>query len=260
MRIALALCIVVVTLAGMAAPLAADDFRIETKVYAGKDKVSHNTTLFEAGYVYDYLSDPERVAVFDQHHGRFIVLDPVRKVKSEVKTDDVRIFAEAFREQAKNSSRAFMNFAAAPDFQVDFEQSNELTLTSDFVTYKLTTIPANTPEASQQYREFSDWYARFNAMSNPGAMPPFPRMAVNDELAKRALVPTQVHLTIAAAIGAKAVSLRSEHHVAWRLLPSDHKKIAETGRQLATFKSVDFSKFGEPAITAKKVAKGRGSD
>jgi hypothetical protein len=153
-----------------------------------------------------------------------------------------------------------MNFAAAPDFQVDFEQSNELTLTSDFVTYKLTTIPANTPEASQQYREFSDWYARFNAMSNPGAMPPFPRMAVNDELAKRALVPTQVHLTIAAAIGAKAVSLRSEHHVAWRLLPSDHKKIAETGRQLATFKSVDFSKFGEPAITAKKVAKGRGSD
>jgi NAD-dependent SIR2 family protein deacetylase len=86
MRIALALCIVVVTLAGMAAPLAADDFRIETKVYAGKDKVSHNTTLFEAGYVYDYLSDPERVAVFDQHHGRFIVLDPVRKVKSEVKT------------------------------------------------------------------------------------------------------------------------------------------------------------------------------
>ena len=38
MRIALALCGAVVALAGMAAALAADDFRIETKVYAGKDK------------------------------------------------------------------------------------------------------------------------------------------------------------------------------------------------------------------------------
>ena len=76
-----------------------------------------------------------------------------------------------------------MNFAAAPNFEVDFEQNSELTLTSDFMTYQLTTIPANTPEAAQQYHEFSDWYARFNAMSNPGSAPPFPRMAVNEELA-----------------------------------------------------------------------------
>src|SRR6476659_8660970 len=79
----------------------ADDFRIQTDVYAGDSKipVSQNTTLFRAGYVYDYLTHPQRdntvvrVAVFDQQHGRFIVLDPARKVKAEVKTDDVLLFA-----------------------------------------------------------------------------------------------------------------------------------------------------------------------
>jgi hypothetical protein len=238
-------------LAIIGSPLKADDFRIETKVFSGKEMVSQNTTLFEAGHVYDYLSKPERVAVFDQTRGRFIVLDPARKVKAEVKTDDVSVFADKFREIAEKSSRPFMNFAANPQFEVNFDQDNELTLTSDFVTYKLTTIPASTTEAAQQYREFSDWYARFNAMANPGSTPPFPRMFVNEELAKRSLVPTEVQLTIAATPGAKASSLRSEHHVAWRLLPRDHKKIAETGNQLATFKSVDFDKF-EPAPAPKK--------
>ena len=72
--------VLVMTVAGVASPWlnAAEDFRIETKVYSGRDKspVSQNVTLFQAGYVYDYMADPERVAVFDRAHGRFILLDP----------------------------------------------------------------------------------------------------------------------------------------------------------------------------------------
>lgn len=229
----------------------ADDFRIETKVYSGKTKISQNTTLFEAGYVYDYLSSPERVAVFDQPHGRFILLDPARKVKAEVKTDDVRVFTDKFREIAQASSRDFMKFAADPAFDVDFSAVGELTLSSQFLNYRLETMEANTPEAARQYREFSDWYARFNAMASPGSTPPFPRMSVNAELAERGLVPTEVQLSIPAAPGMKAISLRSEHKVSWRLLHGDHKKIAETGHQLTTFKSIDFDKF-EPVVVSKK--------
>jgi hypothetical protein len=149
-----------------------------------------------------------------------------------------------------------MQFAAEPDFKIEVAESGELTLSSQYITYQLETVPANTPAAAQQYREFSDWYARFNAMATPGSTPPFPRMAVNDELFKRTLVPTEVQLTIAGAPGVKAVSLRSEHHVAWRLLPRDHKKIAETGHQLATFKSVDFDKFEPVAGAPRKLAAG----
>jgi hypothetical protein len=231
----------------------AEDFRIETKVYVARSKnpVSQNTTLFDAGYVYDYLSGPERVAVFDQQHGRFILLDPVRKLKAEVKIEDVRRFADELQSISAKSSRAFTKFAAEPEFDVTFSEDGELTLESPLITYKLQTIPAESPEAAEQYREFSDWYARFNAMATPGSTPPFARMAVNQELAERGLIPTEVQLTIPAQTGAKAVSMHTEHHVSWRLLPRDHKKIAETGHQLATFKRVDFDKF-EPIMAAKR--------
>ena len=184
---------------GAVAP--ADDFRIETKVFSGKSKIplSQNTTLFYAGHVYDYLSDPDRIAVFDKLHGRFILLDPKRKVKSEVATDDVLSFAEKFHASAAQSSNAFMKFAADPDFNVRFTQEGELTLSSEHMTYQLLTIPADTVEAGRQYREFSDWYARFNAMTHPGSTPPFARLCVNEELADRGLVPTEVQLTIPAA-------------------------------------------------------------
>ena len=223
----------------------ADDFRIQTDVYVGKSKIplSRNTTLFRAGYVYDYLTNPqevaavERVAVFDQPHGRFILLDPVRKLKAEVKMDEVLLFASKLQaEAAAESSNAFSRFAVDPEFEVDFTQDGQLTLSSPHMTYQLKTMPANTPEAATQYREFSDWYGRFNTMSNPGSTPPFARMAVNAELARRGLVATEVQLAIPAQSGIKkAASLRSEHHVSWRLLPRDVKKIEATANQLTTF-------------------------
>jgi hypothetical protein len=242
------------------APAPADDFRIQTDVYAAKSKIplSQNTTLFRAGYVYDYLTHPQRastvdrVAVFDQVHGRFIVLDPARKIKAEVKTDDVLLFAS--KQQAfvtAKSSNAFTKFAVDPEFEVDFSQDGELKMSSPHMTYELKTMPANTPEAAAQYREFSDWYGRFNTMSNPGAIPPFARMAVNAELARRGLVPTEVQLTVPKQSGVDPTSLRSEHHVSWRLLPRDAEKIEETANQLSTFKLVDFDQFERAGLTKR---------
>jgi hypothetical protein len=152
----------------------ADDFRIETKVFVGKDKnpVTQTTTLFRAGYVYDYLTTPEQVAVFDKQHGRFILLDPVSKRKTEIKTGEVLSFTRQCQAMASKSSNAFLKFAADPEFETDFSDDGELTLVSDYINYKLATEPASTPEAAEQYREFSDWYARFNAMVNPESTPP----------------------------------------------------------------------------------------
>lgn len=245
---------------GLATTALADDFRIQTDVYVGKSKipVSRNTTLFQAGYVYDYLTNPqqvgtgERVAVFDQPHGRFILLDPVRKLKAEVKTDEVLLFASKLQGAvAAKSSNAFSKFAADPEFEVEFSQDGQLTLSSPHMTYELNTMPANTPEAATQYREFSDWYGRFNTMSNPGSTPPFARMAVNAELARRGLVATEVHLAIPAQSGVKAASLRSEHHVSWRLLPRDIEKIEATANQLTAFKQVDFDEFERTSLTKR---------
>jgi hypothetical protein len=228
-------------------PAAADDFRIETKVFVGKGKtpVSHNTTLFSAGYVYDYLSGPDRVAVFDQRGGRFILLDPQRKERAEIKTDEVRDLLEQLHDLAARSSSPTMRFAADPEFKVDYSDEGELVLSSPLMTYKLQTTEAATPQAAEQYHEFSDWYARFNTMAQPGATPPFPRMRVNAELAQRGLVPTEVQLTT------RAVTARTEHTVSWRLLDSDHRRIAETANQLATFREVDFEDLQSPEVTRR---------
>ena len=242
------------------AAASADDFRIQTDVFAADSKipVSQNTTLFRAGYVYDYLTHPQsaktvdRVAVFDQQHGRFIVLDPARKEKAEIKTDDVLLFASKQQAYARaKSSNAFNKFAADPEFEIDFSQDGELKMTSPHMTYELKTMPANTPEAAAQYREFSDWYGRFNTMSNPGSTPPFARMAVNAELAKRGLVPTEVHLTVPRQRGVDPTALRSEHHVSWRLLPRDAERIETTATQLTTFKLVDFDQFERTKLTKR---------
>ncbi len=242
-----------------AAAALAEDFRIETKVYTGKDKtpISQNRTLFQAGYVYDYLlSEPERVAVFDRQHGRFIMLDPERKLKVEIKTDDVLAFAEKFHSWAAKSTNEFMKFAADPEFETTFSANGDMTLASSHITYRVKTEPARTPEAAQQYREFSDWYARFNAMSNVGSTPPFPRLEVNRELAKRGVVPSEVQLTIPAqaTLGVRAVLMRSEHHVSWRLLPRDLERIAETAKGLAAYKTVDLSEFQPPTVSKREGA------
>ncbi len=221
----------------------AEDFRIETKVYVGNSKtpISENLTLFRAGYVYDYLtSGAPRVAVFDQRGGRFIVLDPVRKIKAEIKADEIRAEMEDRKNQAKRSLNPALRFAADPEFDVKFAESGELMLESQHMTYSLKTMAAPSDDAAQQYREFSDWYARFNTLANPGSLPQFPRLTVNGELAKRGVVPTEVILNTRTYIA------RSEHYISWRLLDIDQQRIAVTANQLATFKDVDFKTLLTP--------------
>ncbi len=228
----------------------ADDFRIETKVYAGKSKnpIMQNTTLFRAGYVYDYLtSNSSQVAVFDARGGRFVLLDPVKKVKAVLKSDDVRALMDKLHDLAAKSSNPNTKFAADPQFEVEFNEDGELTLSSQHMTYKLQTVAAPSDTATQQYREFSDWYARFNTMANPGSTLPFPRLKVNAELAKRGVVPTEVQLST------RDMTARTEHFVTWRLLDSDRKRLAETDDQLATFEEVDLRVFlGPPAASLSR--------
>jgi hypothetical protein len=75
---------------------------------------------------------------------------------------------------------------------------------------------------------------------------------VNEELAERSLVPTEVQLTITAPTKtSRPITIRSEHHIAPRLLKRDEERIAETANQLATFKSVTFAEF-QPVTLSKR--------
>lgn len=224
----------------------AEDFRIETRVYEGKSKdiVSQNLTLFRTGVVYDYLTEPPQVAIFDKARGRFKLLDPVRKLRTEVSTEAVLEVSQELQLKAAKAPTAFLKFAAHPTFDPELDdKTGQLTMASKTMTYTLTTVKAHSDDAAQQYREFSDWYARLNAMTNPAAMPPFARLAVNAELARRGLMAEKVVLDIPSQLQRPGQNLRSEHRIAYRLLPKDMEKIEETAKHLHTFTEVSLKEF-----------------
>jgi hypothetical protein len=231
----------------------AEDFRIESRVFSGKDTkpVSQNTTLFRAGIVYDYLSD-KSVAVFDKPRARFLLLDPARRVKTEVKTEDLQRSCDYLQELAGKESNAFVRFVARPAFETKIDdKTGELVMSSPHMTYRISTIKAESDAAAQQYRDFSDWYVRLNAMTIHD--PPFPRLAVNEELCRRGLLATQVQKTVPqqTPLGGRSVSLRSEHHIACKLLQSDLDKLSETESQLGTFKPVSLEEYKQEKVSKR---------
>ncbi len=232
----------------------AEDFHVESSVYSGKDPkpVSQNTTIFRAGIVYDYLSD-KTVAVFDKPRGRFLLVDPARKVKTEVKTEDLQHFCDELQERAAKEGNAYVKALANPQFDVSVdEKTAELVLKNSHMSYRVSTLKAESEEAALQYREFSDWYARLNAMTNH--TPPFARLAVNQELHSRGLVATQVQLNIPRqlGIGGHGVSLRSEHQIKWKLLKLDLDMITTTETQLGSFRAVSLEKFQQVGEVTKR--------
>lgn len=240
------------TLAAMAWPVAAADFRIESKVYVGDESkpVSETLTLFQTGVVYDFLAQPAQITVFKKAlgsgQGRFILLDPARQEKTELTTDQMLRFSTQLKAWAAGQEDPLLKFSADPNFQQEFdERESQLTFRSGAISYRVVAQAAHSSEAAQQYREFSDWYARLGAMLNPGSNPPFPRMAVNAVLGQQQLIPREVHLLVPGMKPYRKNDLvvRSEHRIGWRLSREDREKIDEAGKYLVTLKNVDFDQF-----------------
>ena len=114
----------------LAAIASAEGFRIATKIFVGKEKepVSTATTLFLNGTVYDFLSEPEQIAVFHKSPGdkpgRFILLDPDRRVRTEFSTDKVNGAMEKLNKWASQQKDPVLKFAADPKFDEKFDKES----------------------------------------------------------------------------------------------------------------------------------------
>ena len=228
-------------------PSAAGDFRITTKVFNAQDDkrpISENLTLFHRGVVYDFLSQPKTVTIFHPPMGgapgRFIVLDRSRSIKLEVTTDQTQGVLTKLKDWAAGQEDEYLQFLAEPNFVEAFSAGeNTLTLSSDHMNYKLRVTKPSDDEALEAYRQFSDWYARFNALNAGGGMLPFPRMAVNEALYRRKCIPTEVTLKVPA----QKLEMRSEHLVTWRISVQDRKLIEEALEQMGSFLKVGPEEF-----------------
>lgn len=227
---------------------AEEDFRIENKVFVDGEKEPRiqSTTIFHEGVVYDYLAEPAEVTVLDAQHGRFVLLDLTRRIKTELTTERVVDFSEHLKQWAKGQSDEFLQFLADPQFEEEFDEStHELNFTSPWMAYRLTTVGTESEEISEQYREFADWCCRLNTVLNPGARPPFARMKVNAVLHERQQFPRKVELTIQPkeSFLAKRLKVRSEHLLIRQLVESDRKRVAQTDQFIAMYTTVDFEEY-----------------
>ena len=236
---------IVALLAFVATAARAEDFRIETKIFVGDEEepVSTTTTLFQRGVVYDFLAEPEQIAVFSKPRGgkpgRFILLDVDRRVKTELSTDQLADAINKLRNWAARQHDPLLKFAANPQFNETFDRSTgQLLLASHEESYTIKTEAADAPQTLAEYREFLDWYARLNTLMQAGP-PPEPRLAVNAALARYQVVPLQVEL---ARAGEKE-KLRAEHEFTWLLSKKDLSRIDDASASIAAYRPVDNEDF-----------------
>jgi hypothetical protein len=234
----------------------AEEFRIESKVFSGKDdtSTSDSVTLFADDRAYDFLSSPSEITVFDFPRGRIVLLDQNRKLRTELSTDKLNEFTDQLRTRAARQTEALLKFAANPKFDESHADPLWLQFSSPQMTYRVRPSNPGNANVVHQYRMFSDWSARLNSMIHPGAMPPFPRLAVNAALERAGEVPESVELTLAAQnhLVGKPTVLRSEHELAMRLLPTDRKRIDEAGKDLVNFPEVSMEEYLRPIQQAKR--------
>lgn len=253
----LAICSLILVL-GTFATARAEDFRIDTKVYLAEEKepISQTVTLFQEGVVYDFLSEPKQIAIFRKvssaESGTFILLDPVRQVRTDLTTEEILLYSRGLQDLATTHKDPLLKFSANPDFIEAFnEREKTLTLTNDRMKYRLLTIPC-TEVASQQYKEFSDWYVRAAARMHQGPILPFPRLMVNAALARHQVIPAEVHLEVPASPGHQQLVVHSKHEVLFLLSQKDRQEIEKAKQYLAEYKKVDFKEFQGDLFSAAK--------
>jgi hypothetical protein len=205
-----------------------------------------NTTYFVDDVVYDFVeTDPREVTVFDSATGDFDLIDPARKVWTSLTSDQLRRFTAELkvRAAANEGFDQVVRFAANPHFDTSYDVSDrELLLRSPAMTYRALGM-AVAEDQARKYHRFCDWFCQLNS-TRPGALPPFARLQLNQELAKQGIVPAEIQLTLAARQpGGSKTELRSEHKFAGSLTDVARQRIATARVQRAEFKQVPFPEY-----------------
>lgn len=257
-----------ITLLLVAGAATAEDFHVDSRVFKVGDTkpIIETTTIFYKGRVYDFLKDPEanrdpEATILDPAGQRFIVLDPERKVTTEVGFNDIQQFTRNVRIQAAGNPNPLLNFLSNPTFTEKKTEDGELEFDSAWMIYRLKTMDAKSPEVARQYGEFSHWHSQLNVMINPSSLPPFGRLAVSEQLEQRKLLPTDIYMTISPKGPQPKLVMRAEHRFQWTILERDRQLVDEAQRQMKLFRAVTLAKYNERVQEApaddKQAAKGK---
>lgn len=224
----------------------ADEFKFENAVYEGdqKEPISRSITYFLDDAVYDSIKDPAEIAIFERTAQQFVLVDIGRRIRTELSTKDIAAFAQQLQQLAAKNVDPVIKFCAEPSFQEKFDAANEeLTLSSQWLTYQVVLAPESNQQAVDQYREFCDWHARLNSLLNPGSLPPFPRLELNSALARHRALPTQVVRKETSSKNNQVMTIRTEHRLVRPLTSTDQSHVTHLRSVLREFKSVSFEQY-----------------
>ncbi len=239
--------------ASMAAPLFAQDFRMDTDIFIGtsKEPVAETLTLFSNSRVYDFmLTDSREIVVFDQGRGEFTLLDEKQQIKTTVTTQEALDHAFALKVQASQEPETLFAEAADPKFEETTEDKTENEQTVSYVKLagKKIQYDANGARpkfngAVLSYTDFATWCARLNAM-RPGNLPPEARITLNRALAGKGVLPKEITRTITLeGLTKKKSEVRSRHLVNWTLSNEDMKRIDRAHDGMVKFQFVEFKEY-----------------
>jgi hypothetical protein len=241
-------------LAGLPVAAAGQDFRVDTELFENQEKEPFLATLtiFANGVVYDFReTEPRETTVFDPRHGQFTLLDESRQVKAIVTTQELLDFTLALETHAAQEKDRLFAFCAAPQFETtdrpierNGQSLTEVKLAGESLTYVAEGQQPPRAEAIRAYRHFADWCARLNA-TRPGGLPPGARLALNQALAERELIPLEVMRTTL-GVRNKKLELKSQHRFNWTLSGKDRKKIEHAGDMMATYQAVGYDDYRNP--------------
>ena len=226
-----------------AAPQCGDaaDFCVESELFLedGTQPMAKNLTVFYDGMIYDFsLDETGEATVFDTRTYQFTLLDGDREVQSRLTRAELLELTAGLHVRARKTSHPVIRFAASPKFQESYEENTQrLTLANDQLSYSVLAEKPKLLVAVHQYRDFADWFARLNTTRN--SFPSAARIALNNALSRRQLIPRQ----ITRRIPSKDSALRTEHSFRWDVNNDDRQRIENAKDWSRRFRSVSLVQF-----------------
>jgi len=241
----------------------AQEFSVYTRIYdersdAGRSErarsapVSRTTTVFHAGKVYDFLDAGDRITIYEPAHGRFVILDGARQLRTELSVDDVteRITAreqstwDYLQKEGRDAAHApLLEFQLKPDFNESVESDKMiLKLAGSQLDYEVRCLAAESEDHLRAYLAYTQWAARLNAVMHPQASLPAPRLALDGCLRRQGWLPVEVRMRSRQPRGPH---LRAEHRYDWKLTTTDRRLITLAENELAQpkLKEVELDAF-----------------
>jgi len=217
--------------------------------------VGRSLTLFHAGKVYDYMEDAGELVVLEPQANRFVIVNG-NYTGTRVEFDELNQFLKVAHTETESyltelqqragddsaATAAWLKFQLDPGFaEQDSADKTRLKLTSAVMNYDVQTSAAPDPERIDQYLAYADRAIQLNFVLHPGSSFPAPRLALNNALRQRAVLPTTVELVSNLE---QSITLRARHVYQWKLESSDKQHVHQWERLLES-KQVRWVGFHE---------------